>query len=261
MIIGMRTLILTSAAAVLLGAATINMVSPASVAAEAAPTKLTVVELFTSQSCYSCPPAEAFLGELVERDDLLALEWHVDYWDNLNYGADGRWKDVFSDPAFTQRQTVYNHNIRGQNRVFTPQMIIGGVAEAVGSRRDQVFSKLTEVGLRQDPSVSVAAVQNATGGLDIGLEGDVSEVAEVWLIRFDIEHQTKVLRGENKGKFLSNHHVVRSVEKIGDWTGSATNLSVADLGLGENQGCAILVQDAAQGPVLGAAVCPTGQNS
>ncbi|MHA1571080.1 MAG: DUF1223 domain-containing protein [Alphaproteobacteria bacterium] len=261
MMVGMRNLILTSAAAVLLGAVTVNMVSTAAVAEEAVAAKLTVVELFTSQSCYSCPPAEAFLGELVERDDLLALEWHVDYWDNLNYGSAGRWKDVFSDPAYTERQTVYNHNIRGQNRVFTPQMIIGGVAEAVGSRRDQVFSKLTEVGLRQDPGISVAAVQNSAGGLDIGLDGEATQAAEVWLIRFDIEHQTKVLRGENKGLFLSNHHVVRSFEKIGDWTGAAVRLSVADLGLDENQGCAILVQDAEQGPILGAALCPTGQSS
>lgn len=261
MVVGMRYLILTSAAAVLLSAAAIGMGSTASSAEEAASNKLTVVELFTSQSCYSCPPAEAFLGELLERDDILALEWHVDYWDNLNAGAAGRWKDVFSDPAFTARQTVYNRNIRGQNRVYTPQMVIGGVSEAVGSRRDAVNSKLTEVGLRQDPGVAVAAVQDASGGLDINLHGDFSQAAEVWLIRFDIEHKTKVLRGENKGKFLSNHHVVRSVEKIGDWQGSTMDLRISDLGLGENQSCAILVQDAEQGPVLGAAMCPTAQNS
>lgn len=257
--VGMKYLALTSAAVLIFGTVTAVVAPTPSVSDEAG--GLTVVELFTSQSCYSCPPAEAFLGELLERDDLLALEWHVDYWDNLNYGSAGRWKDVFSDPAFTQRQTVYNKNIRGQNRVFTPQMIIGGVAEAVGSRRDQVLSKLTNVGLRQDPRVSVAASVNGTGGLDIALGGDADKPAAVWLVRFDIEHQTKVLRGENKGKFLSNHHVVRSVEKIGDWQGSATRLSVADLELGENQGCAILVQDEELGPVMGAAACPTGQSS
>ncbi len=258
---GMRNIALTSAAVVIVGTVLAVAATSPSVSNESKAGDLVVVELFTSQSCYSCPPAEAFLGELVERDDLLALEWHVDYWDNLNYGSAGRWKDVFSDPAYTERQTVYNRNIRGQNRVFTPQMVINGRVEEVGSRRDKVLSKLTEASLRQDAKVSVTTMQNGSGGLDIGLDGSVKEAADVWLVRFDVEHQTKVLRGENKGKFLSNHHVVRSVEKIGQWQGSATSLTVSDFELGENQGCAILVQDKTQGPVLGAATCPAGQSS
>jgi len=74
--------------------------------------QLTVVELFTSQSCYSCPPAEAYLGELSEEKDILALEYHVDYWDSLNYGRHGRWKDAFSTPEMTARQRDYNAEIR-----------------------------------------------------------------------------------------------------------------------------------------------------
>ncbi len=256
---GMKNLALTSAAVLLLSAATAVMAQASADADEGS--ALTVVELFTSQSCYSCPPAEAFLGDLLERGDVLALEWHIDYWDNLNAGSAGRWKDVFSDPAFTQRQIGYNKSIRGLSRVYTPQMVIGGVEEAVGSRREDVLSKITTVGLRQEPTVTVAASFDGSGGLDIDLGGDAKEPAVVWLVRFDIEHKTKILRGENKGKISSNRHVVRSLEKIGDWQGSAMSLNVADLGLGDNQSCAILVQDEDLGPIMGAAACPRGQSS
>ncbi len=100
--------------------------------------QLTVIELFTSQSCYSCPPAEAYLGELSEEENILALEYHVDYWDRLNYGCYGRWKDVFSTPEMTERQRQYNVKIRNTGNVYTPQMVIDGRTEAVGSRRREV---------------------------------------------------------------------------------------------------------------------------
>ena len=97
-----------------------------------------VVELFTSQGCYSCPPAEAYLAELAERTDIVALEFHVDYWDSLTYMWHGQWKDPFSSPQYTARQRDYNVAIRDQSGVYTPQMIIDGRYEAVGSRRPQV---------------------------------------------------------------------------------------------------------------------------
>ena len=85
-----------------------------------------VVELFTSQGCYSCPPAEAYLAELAERTDIVALEFHVDYWDSLTYMWHGQWKDPFSSPQYTARQRDYNVAIRDQSGVYTPQMIIDG---------------------------------------------------------------------------------------------------------------------------------------
>ena len=104
-----------------------------------------VVELFTSQGCYSCPPAEKFLGDLAEQETVIALDFHVDYWDNLVHGADGKWKDPFSRPAYTQRQRVYNQRIRGTGNVYTPQMVIDGRLEAVGSRRIAVLSAMPKV--------------------------------------------------------------------------------------------------------------------
>lgn len=102
-------------AAILLGAGlTVNATATANKT-----TSPVVVELFTSQSCYSCPPAEAYLGELAENPDIVALEWHVDYWDNLVYGSAGRWKDPYSDPAFTERQGLYNLSIRRSGSVYT----------------------------------------------------------------------------------------------------------------------------------------------
>ena len=128
----------------LLFAAAAAVAVPQALAPSEVKSNPTVIELFTSQSCYSCPPAEAFLGELVEeRSDILALEFHVDYWDELVHRG-SKWKDVFSSPDSTQRQRVYNVSIRGRASVYTPQMIIGGAAEAVGSNRGNVLAALSQ---------------------------------------------------------------------------------------------------------------------
>ena len=103
-----------------------------------------VIELFTSQGCYSCPPAEALLGDLIEANDpdnLVALEFHVDYWDSLVYGSHGSHKDPFSSADNTLRQRLYNHDgdLRGQRGVYTPQMVVNGRYAAVGSKRRTVL--------------------------------------------------------------------------------------------------------------------------
>lgn len=220
-----------------------------------------VVELFTSQSCYSCPPAEAFLGELLAtRDDILALEFHVDYWDTLNYGSAGRWKDVFSSPESTHRQSVYNQAIRGRSGGYTPQMVIHGEREAVGSRRGEVNAALAGIDRPADQQMSVAIAPADGHRLTVTLDGPATPPAAVWLIRFDREHSTRVLRGENKGKTLTNHNVVRDVQRIGDWQGQALTIELDGIELGDNQGCAVLVQPDTQGPILGAAACPTASS-
>lgn len=212
-----------------------------------------VVELFTSQSCFSCPPAEAFLGELIESGDILALEWHVDYWDDLVDGSAGRWKDVFSDPAFTARQRDYNQAIRGVRNVYTPQMIVGGREQAVGSRREDVHDAIAKV--RAEGFAVDVAIETADDGLHISVSGDHPGAAAIWLVNFDLEQTTEVLRGENRGKTLVNHSVVRTAQRIGDWSGSATTIDAADIRT-TGQGCAVLVQTETLGPLLGAAACP-----
>ena len=215
-----------------------------------------VVELFTSQSCYSCPPAEAFLGDLARRDGVIALEFHVDYWDDLVYGRAGKWKDVFSSPEYTRRQQGYNLNIRGRGQVYTPQMIIDGRAEAVGTRRGDVTWKIESVFRDNRPRLTVTVSAHPGGGLGVTVDGPVAETAAIWLVRFDRANTTKVRAGENKGKLLTNHHVVTGLRQIGDWRGEKASLDVPDLGLRADEGCAILVQRDRQGPILGAAACP-----
>ncbi len=216
----------------------------------------TVVELFTSQSCYSCPPAEAFLGELVEREDLVALEYHVDYWDDLVYGSAGRWKDLFSDAAYTERQRVYAHRIPG-SQVYTPQIVVDGAAQTVGSRRSQVL-RLVERARSVPKPARVSVQREATGGLRVTVDaGPPGSDADVLLARYDIRHVTVIEAGENKGKTLDNHHVVRELRSLGAWNGEQWQVSITDMSLDPNQGCAVIVQSANQGAILGAAVCPS----
>jgi len=219
---------------------------------------LTVVELFTSQSCYSCPPAEAYLGELSHEKDILALEYHVDYWDTLNYGRHGRWKDAFSTPEMTQRQRDYNAEIRNTRSVYTPQMVVDGRTEAVGSRRRAVQNLISKVRADDQPRVAVDVSAAANGGVTVSV-GEVADTqADVWLVTFIREVTTQVVRGENHGKTLTSHNIVRNVRHIGEWDGKTTSIDVSELTLEEGQSCAILVQEGKVGPVLGAAYCPAG---
>jgi len=228
---------------------------PGSGSAEAGGGK-TVVELFTSQSCYSCPPAEAYLGELVKRDDVIGLEFHVDYWDDLVYGSAGRWKDVYSSPAHTERQRLYNRNIRDTGQIYTPQMVIDGRAEAVGSRRSTVEATIDAQAQNPRLRLDVTIANSAGGGRAVTIDGPLKAPAAVWLARFEQAHVTQVKAGENKGKTLTNHHVVKHMERIGTWSGAAKTIALPGGPPAAGEGCAVLVQSEAQGPILGAAECP-----
>jgi hypothetical protein len=226
--------------------------------AQAPDGEITVVELFTSQSCYSCPPAEAYLGELAARDDILALEYHVDYWNRINYGRHGRWNDPFSSPEMTARQRAYNVVLRGTGGVYTPQVVIDGRAEAVGSRRREVSNSITQVRGDDAGRVPVTVMAGEGDALEVSLGALAGKRADVWLVTFIREHTTEVPRGENHGKTLTNHNIDRAVRRIGGWDGTASKVGVSDVMLEEGQGCAVLVQDGQTGPVLGAAYCPAG---
>ena len=216
----------------------------------------TVIELFTSQSCYSCPPAEELLGELAGREDLVALEFHVDYWDDLVYGSAGKWKDIFSDPAYTKRQRRYAARIRN-GRVYTPQVVVDGVVQTVGSRRGRVLKLIERSGAAKRP-VQVSIRSAPGGGFTVALESRSGRsAAAVLLARYDIRHVTAVEAGENKGKTLTNHHVVRELRELTYWDGKPLEIALADVRLGPNQGCAVIVQAPQQGAILGAAACPS----
>ncbi len=224
--------------------------------AHAGSTTPTVVELFTSQGCYSCPPAEAFLGELASKDGVLPLEFHVDYWDKLVYGAAGKWKDVFSSPASTQRQRQYNQRIRGSGRVYTPQMIVDGTTEFVGTHRKKILSSIRNTSVDERPRIDISIAPGKQGGFTVSLDGAVAESGAVWFLRFIKAKKTEVLAGENKGKTLISHNIVLEMRRLGDWNGEMTTLELADAQLGDDQGCAVIVQNESLGPILGAAVCP-----
>lgn len=214
-----------------------------------------VVELFTSQSCYSCPPAEEMLAELAQRDDLIALEHHVDYWDDLVYGSAGRWKDIFSSPEATERQRIYASVVPGRGNSYTPQMVIDGRYEAVGSRRGEVNRAIVEARQSGEPRLAIAAKAAGENGVNVRVTGAAPEApAGIWLVRFLREHVTEVRAGENKGKTLIGRNVVREMTRIGDWTGGEAIIDLAtrpDAG----HGCAVIVQPDGQGPILGAAYC------
>ncbi len=216
-----------------------------------------VVELFTSQSCYSCPPAEAFLGELAERRDVLALEFHVDYWDSLNYGSAGRWKDVFSSPEATERQRMYNVSIRRQRAVYTPQMIINGETEHVGSKRRSIEKAIDRARVTSKHRPADLKVTADGDALTVDVTaGAAGAPAGVWFVKFLEAHTTQVKGGENKGKTLTNHHVVLEMRHLGDWTGQPLSLSVTDVTLADGESCAVLIQTERLEPILAASYCP-----
>ena len=210
----------------------------------------TVVELFTSQGCNSCPPADEFLGELVERDDVIALSYHIDYWDYLG------WRDTFSSEASTERQRKYARYL-GANSVYTPQMVIGGRAHAVGSRRGDVERAITRVAQTGGDHPEVSFVHGEAGNVTVRIgEAERPErSASVWLVRFDEAQSVPIKSGENAGRTITYHHIVRDIERIGRWRGPAAEfpLAMADLSAGGRDGCAVLVQIGDQGPVIGAA--------
>ena len=239
-----------------LSLATIGYLSHGVAAAEPGTGQLTVIELFTSQSCYSCPPAERYLGELTKRDDIIALEHHVDYWDSLVYGSAGRWKDIFSSPEATDRQRRYNNHIEGRGYSFTPQMVVDGRTEAVGSRKREVGRAIKQARKERGERLSVAVAALAEGGLTITVDGTVAGEAGIWLLRFKDQQATRPAGGENKGKNLVNHNIVREVLRVGDWTGQKAVVDLADFKLEEGFSCVVLVQTARPGPVIGAGRCP-----
>lgn len=203
---------------------------------------MTVVELFTSEGCSSCPPAEALLRELVARPSLLALEIHVDYWDALG------WKDPFAAPAHTARQRAYAARVSG-GQLYTPQMVINGHRDVIGSRRTEVDTLL-----RQSAPLPVRPVirqQEGAFHVDLPESPAVTRPLTLWRVTYDLRQEVSVGRGENAGRRLVHSNVVRSLTVVGDWAGQAASLPLTPPEAG--QGMAVLIQDGSGGPLAGAA--------
>jgi hypothetical protein len=212
-----------------------------------------VVELFTSQGCSSCPPADALLGELAQRPNIVALALHVDYWDYIG------WKDPFASPALTRRQRDYADAL-GLRMVYTPQMVVDGRIDVVGSHRSEVESAIVESAAR--PKLAVRIEDDGRGGHRVVIPaGDSSEEATVWLAVLDSEQETRVGRGENSGRTLKEFNIVREWRRIGSWNGSAIMLPLEATPGEDRNACAVVVQSGATGPVLGAAYMRLGDGN
>lgn len=235
-------------AAILLGAAL-------PVPAVAAEPVTAVVELFTSQGCSSCPPADRLLGKLAEENGILALSYSVDYWDYLG------WADTLGSPENSARQKDYAA-VRGDRAVYTPQVVVNGRVHEIGS--DEVAVRRAITNHQSGPGGLAVPIELATSAEELTVSipktatsGGVD--ATLWLVTFEKSRTVAIKRGENRDREVTYHHVVRILQPIGMWKGEATTLTLpkAELMRDGADGCAVLLQEhvgSKPGAILGAAV-------
>lgn len=185
-----------------------------------------VVELFTSQGCASCPPADEKLVELAQDPEILALTLPVDYWDYLG------WQDTLADPAHTARQRGYAA-ARGDRMVFTPQMVVNGAFACIGSKPQDVAAALEKAEEHAARLPVPVSVDVAGGEAAIRIEAGADAPAEVWLLAIDREEEVAIGRGENSGRHATYANVVRGMARVGEWTGAAASYRHALAGRGD----------------------------
>ena len=217
-------------------AAALALGSAPAIAADAA--HPTVVELFQSQGCSSCPPAIANLNALAGRPDVLALTFAVTYWDQLG------WKDTFASAAQTDRQWDYARGL-GHDEVWTPQVIVDGRGDVVGARSGQIEGLLAKTPPRSGPALNLVGAD-----VEIGAGAAPAGGADIWLVRYDPRTIPVAVRaGENGGRTIDHRNVVRQLVKLGRWTGAAATLPLPAAAAGLRT--AVLVQKTG-GPILAA---------
>ena len=201
-----------------------------------------VVELFTSQGCNSCPPADVVLGELKGRPDILPLSFHVTYWDRLG------WSDTFGLEASTERQRIYAE-LLDKAALYTPQMVIGGRIDVVGSQRSRVREAINLLATHRKPGLAIT-IEESVLRLGAGPPGD----ATIWLFGLDREHKVWIHRGENRGRVIRYHNVVREVTPIGRWSGEGVELALPlqRLAADGRDSAAVVVQGSTTGEILAA---------
>jgi len=208
-----------------------------------------VVELFTSEGCSSCPPADALLGELAQRQYVLPLSFHVDYWDYIG------WKDRFADPLYTRRQHAYAE-AQGSSMVYTPQMIVAGAIDVVGSDRKAVEKGL-KVAYTRNTMYRIHVMREDDGRVVVQFpDAQIGVPATVWLVTYQRSAESHVNAGENAGHDLMTYNVVRSLQKVGMWTGPATEIELKldqQAKANSPDACAIIANQAEHGPIIAAA--------
>ncbi|WP_029416937.1 DUF1223 domain-containing protein [Brevundimonas bacteroides] len=229
------------AAAVVFGHATVQPVE-ARVPAPPPADELTVVELFTSQGCNACPPANANLVRLSSRPDLLTLSFNVTYWDDLG------WPDTFAKPEYTARQRAYQRGL-GTDNVWTPQVVVDGRSHTVGRQMEHIERLIDSHLVLAGPSI---AFRN--GGVGLAGGPAQSAPADVWLVRYEPDPiAVPVARGENAGRTLPHASVVRELVKLGQWSGGQPQGWALPAPTRDGLLTAVLVQMPDGGPILRAA--------
>ena len=223
----------------LVGAAGTAMLAgwPQAARAQAAVEGPWAVELFTSQGCNSCPPADAFLGKLAKRPDIVALSFHVDYWDYIG------WKDPFASRETTDRQRAYARVLK-QRYVYTPEMVVDGIGHDTGREPRLIEALLAKAKSISSRRATPELSRSAGGPINIKLAAFALEggPADVTLAVYDRRNITPVASGENQGRKLENFNIVRQFEMIGRWDGSPASWTIAANRLQPTQGVAVLVQ-------------------
>jgi hypothetical protein len=211
-----------------------------------------VVELFTSQGCSSCPPADKLLAELAERPGIVALSYSVDYWNYLG------WHDTLSSAANSARQQEYAQ-ARGDGRVYTPQVVVDGITHVNGSDEKAIGQAIGDASARL-ASVKASVSMRADGNtlvIDVGAapEQSYTRAATIWLAIAKEQETVAITRGENRGRSLSYHHPVRELSPVGMWKGEAMTLRLPlkDLKTMGGDCLVALLQVENAGPILGAA--------
>jgi hypothetical protein len=233
----------------LLTALAIGLVAPAALAQTRS--HPAVVELFTSQGCSSCPAADALLKTYAPRRDVIALSFAVDYWDHLG------WKDTLASPKYTARQRAYAKSL-GTGNVYTPQVVVNGAAQAVGSNKAEIEKAIFET--RTEPAGAVIDVTRNQDAkrvtIDVGaaLASGGAPSATVWLAVVAPRVDVEVKRGENRGRTLTYHNVVRELTPIGMWSGKPMKIELpASAVMEPGDRCAVLLQADGGGHILGSA--------
>lgn len=209
-----------------------------------------VVELYTSEGCSSCPPADAFLFDLRQRPGVIALAFHVDYWDYLG------WRDRFARHDFTARQRAYARAL-GSPMVYTPQIVVDGGAHVVGSNRSAVDAAIAQA-RQQQHLLDIGLTWAADSSLLISIPAAAYDgKATIWFVRYAQGDQTEVGAGENAGRLLKHANIVEEIAAIGMWDGRAMVINLPWEAVAQNHrdeafGCAVLIQPEGPGPILAA---------
>ncbi|MGE0282616.1 MAG: DUF1223 domain-containing protein [Rhizobiaceae bacterium] len=218
-----------------------------------------VVELFTSQGCNSCPKADKLFTEMAQRDDIVALSYHVTYWDYLG------WRDTLASKENTDRQYGYMRSL-GAGSVYTPQVVVNGQIHVNGANRAAIDESLQESPKGELP-VGIT-VSKAGDSVVIEAEGSptqASDKAHLVLVYYEPPKEISIARGENNGRKMTYWNAVTEMQTAGMWTGKKQRYELPASEIARNkEGCAVLLQSVAKdggpGPILGAAVIRKPEN-